>query len=289
MKNECLLIKFMPQNKMAAQTEAFLEQNFDVISINFTDDALEEVVCYARTDFDIKIFEDNAQKQKINLPPYRLEKLRQADWLSAQTGGFEPLETKEFCIASALRPKPLTDKILLNVHAATAFGSTHQTTRLCLKALESLKEKNFDPKHILDMGTGSGILAIAAARLWDKESPKIVAVDIDSEAVRVAQKNLKANDVSQNISVVLGNGFKVSEVTKNAPYDLILANILARPLKEMAADVCAALKIRGVAVLSGFVDNQTAWVAQDYQSLGLKVLKEEALDRWRALLLEKTK
>lgn len=289
MKNDCVLIKFTPAKKTSPETEAFLEQIFEVISLNNTDDGLEELVCYARADFNIQTLEESAKTQHINLPPYTVEKQRESDWLSPETGGFEPLYTNMFCISSALKPAPRTKKILLSVNAATAFGSTHQTTRLCLKEMENLYKKGFCPKKVLDMGTGSGILAMAAAKLWKKENLEVVASDIDPEAVRVAKQNLKVNGVAQNVSVVLGNGFNAPKVIKHALYDLILANILARSLREMAPALSAALKKEGLAVVSGFVDNQIEWVAEIYRPLGFKVLKTASMDCWHALLLEKIK
>ena len=287
MKNICILVKFISAKEMPEEVEAFLEQNFAVVSIDYKENGKEQYVCYAKKGFNKTAFESKAKKQNLILPPFTIEELREEDWLDPSTGGFEPLETKMFCIASALLPPPVTDKILLSINAASAFGSTHPTTQMCLQTMEDLFSENFKPKTVLDMGTGSGILALAASKLWQKENPEIVAVDIDSQATRSAKENFKKNGVK--IKVAHGDGFKTQKVAQNKPYDLVLANILARPLREMAPALCACLNVGGKAVLSGFVDDQVDWVAKVYEPLGMKILRIYDVNNWHALLMERKK
>lgn len=285
MKNVCILVKFIPTKKMPEEVVSFLEQNFAVVSIDYKENGKQQYVCYAKKGFNKISFETKAIKQGLALPPFAIEELKETDWLDPSTGGFEPLETKKFCIASALLPPPETEKILLSINAAAAFGSTHPTTQMCLQAIEDLFSQNFIPKAVLDMGTGSGILALAASKLWQKENPEIVAVDIDSQATRSARENFKKNGVK--IKVAHGDGFKTQIVVQNKPYDLVLANILARPLREMAPALCACLNVGGKAVLSGFVDNQVDWVAEVYEPLGMKILRIYDVNNWHALLMER--
>ena len=287
MKNKCILIKFIATTKMPEEVVAFLEQNFAVVSVDYKENGKEQYVCYAKKGFKKTSLEIKAEKQHIVLPPFTTEELKEEDWLDSSTGGFEPMETKKFCIASALLPPPATHKLLLSINAASAFGSTHPTTQMCLQAMEDLFSENFTPKAVLDMGTGSGILALAASKLWQKENPEIVAVDIDSQATRSARENFKKNSVK--IKVAHGDGFKTQKVAQNHPYDLVLANILARPLREMAPALCACLNVGGKAVLSGFVDNQVDWVAKVYEPLGMKILRIYDVNNWHALLIERKK
>ena len=140
--------------------------------------------------------------------------------------------------------------------------------------------------NILDMGTGSGILSLASAKMW-KEKCQITAVDIDEEAVIVTNQNAIDNKLEKYITTDISNGYQSELVKNNAPYDLILANILARPLIDMAPDLYKSLKTGGHCILSGFVEDQENWVIQTHTDLGLKLIKIYKQDNWRAALLEK--
>jgi ribosomal protein L11 methyltransferase len=137
----------------------------------------------------------------------------------------------------------------------------------------------------LDVGTGSGILAIAAAKLW--KNSEIIAVDIDEESVIVAAQNAKDNGVEKQITAAYSDGYSSDLVQKSAPYDVILANILARPLISMAKDMAHNLKKGGFAVISGFIDNQVEWVLSEHEKYGLKLQKIYEEDNWRTALLKK--
>ena len=136
------------------------------------------------------------------------------------------------------------------------------------------------------MGTGSGILALAAAKLWP-DAARITAVDIDPEAVAVTRKNARDNHLEKYLTVAVSNGYNSDLVQNNAPYDIIIANILARPLIEMAPQLNQALVPGGFCILSGFVDDQEDWVIGEHTKLGLKLVELYKLDNWRAALLEK--
>lgn len=140
--------------------------------------------------------------------------------------------------------------------------------------------------NILDMGTGSGILALAAARLWN-ENCKITAVDIDEEAVLVTRQNAVDNNLQKYVTAEVSDGYQSPLVKNNAPYDLILANILARPLISMAPDLYKSLKTGGYCILSGFVEEQEDWVIGEHTKLGLSLKQVYKMDNWRAALLEK--
>ena len=141
------------------------------------------------------------------------------------------------------------------------------------------------PQKILDVGTGSGILALAAAKIWTEA--QVIAVDIDDEAVRVTEQNALDNGVEKQITASLSDGYQSDLVRQNAPYDVIFANILARPLIAMASDMVKSLKKGGYAVISGFIDEQTDWVVGEHEKNGLKLVKLYQKENWRAALLEK--
>lgn len=290
MKNvsaKCFLLNFAPVAELSPAASAFLETYFEVVACNYTDDGQELWVCYTDESFDLNLFMQAAKTQNLALPPYQVQLLSEEDWLSAAVAGFDPVETADFCICSMHQPQPRSSKLLLRINAATAFGSGHQTTRLCLNAIGKLKHAAVNHKQILDMGTGSGILSLACAKIWQADKPHIVAADIDAEAVRVTAQNAAANDLTANLTTVCGDGFAAPEVLDNRPYDIIFANILARPLIEMAEALADCLAVGGFCVLSGFIDDQVDWVADAYRAHGLRVTEVLDMDNWHALIMEK--
>lgn len=286
MMSSCWQITFRPQKQPDENFETFLSEYFEVTAQNYTDNGQDEYVGYCSGDFAEDRMQAAAQAADVTLPPYSVEKLESSNWLKDYVIKFAPFETADFCIYGIHETQaPQTTKIPLQIYAATAFGSDHQTTRSCLQALSDLHQQGFIPHNILDVGTGSGILSLAAANLWLKA--KITAVDIDEEAVLVTRSNAQNNNLDSRIETAQSDGYKAAIVKNNAPYDLILANILARPLLEMAPDMSKALASGGYAVLSGFVDNQSDWVISEHQQQGLSLIKLYELDNWRAALMQK--
>ncbi|NBO19436.1 MAG: 50S ribosomal protein L11 methyltransferase, partial [Proteobacteria bacterium] len=164
------------------------------------------------------------------------------------------------------------------------FGSgEHGTTSCCLKALEWLS-KSKSPRSLLDMGTGSGILAIAAAKLW---RVPVVAVDLDPVAVRVTQENVRINREQMLVKSAVSDGYSGDMVKKNAPYDIIVANILARPLIELAPELAKNLSGNGYAVLSGLLTSQEQQVLAAHVMQGLKLEKRFVDGEWCTLVLHK--
>ncbi len=283
----CWLIKFSPCETLEEELSFFFDDYFDVVAVNYTDDGLEEYVGYKGADFNEDDLHQSAEAMGISLPPYTKEFLESKNWLKENVIKFAPVEVEDFIIYGIHETDiPPSDKVTLRIYAATAFGSEHQTTKSCLKALSHLKRLNAPHQNILDMGTGSGILALAAAKLWQNET-HITAVDIDAEAVAVTLQNAKDNNLEQHLTVAVSDGYNSELVKNNTPYDIILANILARPLISMAPQLYTALKPGGYCVLSGFVDEQEEWVIGEHTKLGLQLVELYKLDNWRAALLEK--
>lgn len=286
MMSSCWQVIFFSKGELAPETEEFLSDYFEVVAQNYDDDGNDEYVGYCSGDFDEEKMCEVAREKGINLPEYKIEKLESSNWLKDYVIKFAPFKVEDFMIYGIHETEtPQTSKIALQIYAATAFGSDHQTTRSCLKAISELYHQQYEPAKILDVGTGSGILSLAAASLWKKA--KIVAVDIDEEAVLVTQSNAQNNKLDDNIQVEQSDGYKAEIVAQNAKYDLILANILARPLTEMASSAAASLKKDGFIILSGFVDEQFDWVVGEHQKYGLSLMKTYELDNWRAVLMKK--
>lgn len=283
----CKLVKFSPLPEMPETEAAFLDETFEVVAVNYTEDGLEEYVCYAPLDFDNKAFDALVKAQNLTLPPYTVEALESKNWLTENVIKFAPFEIGNFLIYGIHEAVcPQTDKIPVQVYAATAFGSEHQTTKMCLTAISELHKLFPAPKRILDMGTGSGILSVAAAKIWKKQ-PFIIAADIDPESVDVTHGNTITNNVEQNITALLSDGYNNPMIKKYAPYDLIFANILLNPLKAMSDDAFKALANGGYYLISGFIDNQLEDVISHHTGKGFKLIKVYEEENWRAALLQK--
>jgi ribosomal protein L11 methyltransferase len=213
------------------------------------------------------------------------EPVAETDWLQAVHRDFPPLALGGFFVfgshcADVAVPANL---IPLQIDAATAFGSgEHETTQGCLLALEKLKADGFTPRTALDMGCGSGILAIAIKKLWPDS--KVAAVDIDPESVTVTERHAAMNQTELS-AIEAGDGYAAPCVAQFGPFDLIVANILAGPLVRMAGELNAALAPQGKAVLSGLLARQMDEVVAAHTALGLPLLWECAKDEWRALTL----
>lgn len=283
----CWQINFAPTLNYDEKFSNFIDEYFTTSSLNYQDNGEEELVAYADINFDEQDFLNTAKAKGIILPPYSKSILESSNWLKDYVIEFAPVEIADFLIYGIHEKEaPQTNKLALQIYAATAFGSEHPTTRCCLEAISWLHQKKVAHKNILDMGTGSGILSLACAKLWQKET-HLTAIDIDEEAVIVTLQNAATNHLETYIDAAAGDGYKTELAQKNAPYDIILSNILARPLIEMAPSLYTSLKKGGYCVLSGFVAEQEEWVIKAHEEQGLKRIKTYQKDDWRAAILEK--
>ena len=286
MMSSCWQVIFFSDGGIDEKTETFLSDYFEVLAQNYDDAGNDEYVGYCSGELDEEKMLIASREAKVILPKYKIEKLESDNWLKDYVIKFAPFEVEDFMIYGIHESQaPQTQKIALQIYAATAFGSDHQTTRSCLKAICELYHQQYVPAKILDVGTGSGILSLAAASLW--KDTKIIAVDIDEEAVLVTQSNAQNNNLDNKIQVAQSDGYQAEIVKQNAKYDLILANILARPLTEMATSAAASLKKGGFIILSGFVEEQFEWVIEEHQKCGLELVKTYELDNWRAVVMKK--
>ena len=174
-------------------------------------------------------------------------------------------------------------RLTLTLDAGLAFGSgEHGSTRGCLRALEVVARRR--PRRVLDLGTGSGILAMAAAKLLRRP---VLATDIEPWSVRVAGQNAAANGVGRLVRPVLGNGWHARAVQASAPYDLVLANILARPLCRMARDLALGLAPGGTAILAGLLASQARTVLAAHRRQGLRLEAAWREGNWATLVVRK--
>lgn len=284
MMSSCWQITFDGAPDDIPAWEEFLDAFFEVNACNYADDGRGQYVGYLSKPFNETELRAAARQAGLTLPPFEVELLESSNWLKDYVIQFPPFEVADFLIYGIHESAaPQTDKIPLQIYAATAFGSDHQTTRSCLQAVSDLYHKGFKPQQILDVGTGSGILSLASGKLWPKA--RLTAVDIDQEAVWVTESNAANNSIS--LTAAVSDGYAAAEIRNNTPFDLILANILARPLIAMAPDMAQNLKPGGCAVISGFVGEQAGWVLSEHLTCGLQLVRLYELDNWRAALLQK--
>ena len=210
------------------------------------------------------------------------EKLEDRDWLAENQLTFPPLRIGRFFVyGSHHRGRVPSGAIGIMLDAATAFGTgEHPSTRGCLMALEYLAgHRGF--RHPLDIGTGTGILAIAAAKLLHR---KMLASDIDRNAIRVARHNLARNGVARLVRLRRAQGYR-DRAIRNSRYDLVLSNILARPLALMARDLSRTLRPGGHAVLSGLLRRQEPIVLAPHRGRGIVLERRLVIDGWSTLVL----
>jgi ribosomal protein L11 methyltransferase len=212
-----------------------------------------------------------------------LERVRVRDWLPENQAGFPPLRTaRYFIFGSHYRGTVPRAAIPVLIDATTAFGTgEHATTRGCLLAMDLLVRR---PRCVLDMGCGTGILAIAAAKRWRRP---VLACDIDREAVRVTLINARRNHVARTIRAEVASGYARRDIARHAPFDLVFANILARPLIAMAPDLAHLLAPGGVAILSGLLARQAPAVLAAHRAQDLYLVSRIALEGWHTLVVAK--
>jgi ribosomal protein L11 methyltransferase len=204
------------------------------------------------------------------------------DWLAENQLAFPPLRVGRFFIyGSHHRGRVPAGAIGIMLDAATAFGTgEHPSTRGCLMALDRLARRHRF-RRSLDVGTGTGILAVAAAKLLHR---RVLASDIDRGAVRVARHNVARNGVAGLVRVRGADGYRDRAIRK-LPYDLILSNILARPLALLARDLARTLMPGGRAVLSGLLRRQEPIVLAPHRGCGFVLERRLVIDGWSTLVL----
>jgi ribosomal protein L11 methyltransferase len=199
----------------------------------------------------------------------RAKPLPSEDWVTLSQAGVQPLSVGRFYVRTPDYP-PQSGAVDLVIPAGLAFGTgQHATTSGCLAVLDVLKRRGKVFRNILDLGTGTGLLAFAAARLWP--AARLTASDIDPVSIDVVRENAAVNGV-KGLKLIVADGLTHRELVTRAPYDLVIANILAQPLIDMAPWVAASVAPGGTLILAGLLDTQAAAVARAYVEQNMRLV-----------------
>ncbi|KZY52560.1 50S ribosomal protein L11 methyltransferase [Sulfitobacter sp. KE29] len=216
---------------------------------------------------------------------FTVSELPETDWVAHVRRELAPVEAGRFFVyGSHDADKVPEDCEPLLIEAAMAFGTGHHGTTLgCLRALDRLANEGFHGKNVADIGCGTAVLAMAAARIWPEP---VLASDIDEVAVEVAQANVDANGLTGRVTCVEAAGFDHPALAEAAPFDLVFANILKGPLVALAPDMAAALQPGGYAILSGLLNEQAEEVIEVYARSGINLTHRESIGDWTTLTLQ---
>lgn len=225
-----------------------------------------------------------------DLPVFTVEKLPEQDWITLSQQEAEPIRAGRFYVHTSDYP-PVDGAMNIEIPASQAFGTgQHQTTAGCLEMLDAMKERGVISRNIADIGTGTGLLAIAAMRLWPRAL--CTASDIDDVCAGVVADNAELNSVPigadrGQLTMVIADGMADPLLEARGPYDLLIANILAAPLVELAPDFEAAVTPGASILLAGLLERQEPAVRRAYRQAGFRLAERRVNGNWSILWLRK--
>ena len=213
-------------------------------------------------------------------------KIPKRNWLRESNVKFSPVKIKKFIVTSSFFATSVKqDRFSLTIDASLAFGTGHHhSTKFCLELVQELKKKGVNPLTVIDVGCGTGILAIAIAKLFRS---RIIAVDNDIHSVEMTKRNIVVNKVASNVKAYKSTGLVGNHLNSSAKYNLIVANILYKPIKTLMRSVTVNLSNGGFLILSGLNVKQARHLKEISKRFGLKVIDERKEANWGALLLRK--
>ena len=232
--------------------------------------------------------EDMALLSELGSGEAQLEQLGEADWVTMSQSGLQPIRAGRFFVHTPMHRSHPPGTIPFEIDASLAFGTgQHATTAGCLEALDGLQREGVRFANIADIGTGTGLLAFAALALWP--DAKCIATDIDAVAIAVARDNAAINGVaighaSGQVLLAVADGMDSPMLAARAPFDLVIANILAGPLIELAPEFARALAPGGTIILAGLLDSQAEVVIRAHEEQGLS-LAGRGRGEWPVLAL----
>jgi ribosomal protein L11 methyltransferase len=220
----------------------------------------------------------------------KVEQLGEQDWVTISQAGLEPIRAGRFLVHTPAHREVATDEdFAFEIDAGLAFGTgQHATTAGCLEALDRVQREGRSFANIADIGTGTGLLAFAAMALWP--DARTIATDIDPVAIEVSIDNAAVNQVALGqgrgeLLLAVADGMESPLIAERAPFDLLIANILAGPLIELAPAFAAAVAPGASVILAGLLDTQAEAVVAAYEAVGMRLV-EPGTGEWRVLVLE---
>lgn len=229
-----------------------------------------------------------ARAFRVRPPEIHIAPVPDRDWVRDNLASFRPVQAGRYRIKGSHVAEPRRAGVGLTLDAGLAFGTgEHPSTRGCLLALDRQARAGRRFARVLDLGCGTGVLAMAAAATW--KTARVTASDIDPDARATAADNARRNCLARRVVAVAADGFAGRDLIRRGAFDLVLANILARPLIRLARPLDRALAPGGVAILAGFIAADAAWVAAPYRARGLRLVERVDREGWTTLVLEKRK
>lgn len=213
------------------------------------------------------------------------EAVAQQDWIAASLEGLSPVDAGRFTIHGAHSRNQLkSNRINIEIEAALAFGTGHHgTTRGCLLHFDSVLKRR-RPRSVVDIGSGTGVLAFAAAHVL---KDFVWAGELDPDSVRIARDNARLNGVAPFVRPVVAAGLQHPDLRARGAYDLVFANILARPLKALAPEIAAAAASHGELILSGLLVGDVPGVLSAYRTFGFHLVAKRVIEGWASLILRR--
>lgn len=272
---------------LSLMTDAFEEEGYAIatMEIDEKNDIWEASVYMFRED-EAEVRERFAALLATEFPGEQIhrEELPDVDWIAKSLEGLKPVRAGRFVVhGSHDRDTARAGEIAIEIDAGQAFGTGHHgTTAGCLEVIFKVMRAR-KVKRVLDLGTGSGVLAIAARKM---APVKALATDIDPIATRVASENVRLNGIVSGIALETAPGFHSTAFRRHGPFDLIIANILARPLMRMAPQLAAQLSPGGDVILSGILASQRWKVLAAYNGAGLRHVRTLWREGWVTIHLD---
>jgi ribosomal protein L11 methyltransferase len=251
-------------------------------------DKIWKLQLYKQTEPDLQVIKDEASRLSllygINCPNIECQQIENIDWVAESQKNFEAVEAGSLFIYPSWRRSEIPDnKIAIEIDPAQAFGTGgHETTKGCLLAIQNLAW--IKPKNILDIGCGSGLLGIAAAKIFN--DVKVTAVDNDPICIDITKENAKLNNVEQYFKCGLSEGYEAQIVKENATYDLILSNILTLPLIEFAPVVRTFISKGGYIILAGLLNKHADEVIKAHKEQDFELVAHDIYGNWSVLTMK---
>ena len=273
---------------LSLMSDVFEEEGYAIatMEIDEKNDVWEASVYMFRPD-EAEVHERFAALLGADFPDAEIkrEELPDIDWIAKSLEGLKPVRAARFVVhGSHDRAKVRAGEIAIEIDAGQAFGTGHHgTTAGCLEVISDVMRSR-KVRRVLDLGTGSGVLAIAARKLAPVQ---VLATDIDPVATRVARENVRLNGIASGVALETAPGFHSTAFGRHGPFDLIIANILARPLMRMAPQLAAELAPGGDVILSGILASQRWKVLAAYNGAGLRHVRTIWREGWVTIHLDR--